>query len=971
MLRGDPSNEEVADLRGQLAEALEEARSALRQLMRVGQDSSASKGYATSASAARSGMEIGAEEAGQEASSSALPRGRSSDDGGGPPAAAAVHGAHGTHGDGSPGEAPLLGGPSTTGRARAAGRTGNTRMHPANKYYLEEPDFGALAAAHPELARFVTRTPDGRCHYRYTSWEATRQLTSTLLKADFSVEWWLPEGHLVPTLTSRANYLHWVHDLLQLSRPEEGARSAAGSALRGLDIGCGANYIYCLLGAAIYGWRMAGTDVTDTAVAWALWHVRANPRLAPLLEVRDSRSLDAGGMDVGRAGGDGGASSSGGSSGMAVAGSTGGGGGGGEAGGGGAAAAARAVLDEIDALVAREKAAARGEPAPAPSERRTGADDDGAAGPLSPGSRARGGGGGDAGTGGGANAGGGTDGGGAAGGRSRGTSGVGGGEGDAGVGGGEPSGSEAAAAAAEVAAGDAAAAADVAAAEAAAVVAAGVAEDEAAAAGAAAGTGSSALGQLRAMTDEATTATATVSVSVADGHNGAVDIAASCDDDGRAGPSVTVDEAGDMTSCGSAPAPPAVAAAGGGTTATGGGTAATTTCGGGGAGGGALGGTEGRGRGRGGVGGYGGGRGAGGGGALKGYGGGGGGALGAYGDAADSELGLLGADASGGVLTAALTGDRHERFAFSMCNPPFFASMAEAGTNPATACGGTPMEMVCPGGELAFIMRMVDDSVRLGARIHWYTTMVGKKATLKALRKELHARHVTAIRTTELAQGKTSRWAIAWSFDVDPNLANHPLPRPGTHAGAAAAQPAARPKRLVSFALTGPNQDGRKLLKAMEAALSAHGASGVAVDLGCWTLTAGLPAPAPPAVASHGLAVDRAAAAHAHAHALALAAAGGGPLPGSSPPVGGGGFGALSAAHHTTQKRQRHPTAAELPPGADAGGSSVALRVNMYQQQRGRFDIMASIPKTTSETEAATFTAVMQKVQDDMQAMWT
>ena len=33
-----------------------------------------------------------------------------------------------------------------------------------------------------------------------------------------------------------------------------------------------------------------------------------------------------------------------------------------------------------------------------------------------------------------------------------------------------------------------------------------------------------------------------------------------------------------------------------------------------------------------------------------------------------------------------------------------------------------------------------------------YTTMVGKKATLKALRKELHARHVTAIRTTELAQ---------------------------------------------------------------------------------------------------------------------------------------------------------------------------------------------------------------------------
>ncbi len=30
--------------------------------------------------------------------------------------------------------------------------------------------------------------------------------------------------------------------------------------------------------------------------------------------------------------------------------------------------------------------------------------------------------------------------------------------------------------------------------------------------------------------------------------------------------------------------------------------------------------------------------------------------------------------------------------------------------------------------------------------------MVGKKVTLKQLRKELHARHVTAIRTTEFAQ---------------------------------------------------------------------------------------------------------------------------------------------------------------------------------------------------------------------------
>ena len=86
------------------------------------------------------------------------------------------------------------------------------------------------------------------------------------------------------------------------------------------------------------------------------------------------------------------------------------------------------------------------------------------------------------------------------------------------------------------------------------------------------------------------------------------------------------------------------------------------------------------------------------------------------------------------------------------CNPPFFSSMSEADSNPNTACGGTETEMVYPGGELSFILNMVEDSVRLGARVHWYSSMVGKKATLKALRKELHSRHVTAIRTTEFAQ---------------------------------------------------------------------------------------------------------------------------------------------------------------------------------------------------------------------------
>lgn len=61
-----------------------------------------------------------------------------------------------------------------------------------------------------------------------------------------------------------------------------------------------------------------------------------------------------------------------------------------------------------------------------------------------------------------------------------------------------------------------------------------------------------------------------------------------------------------------------------------------------------------------------------------------------------------------------------ETFDFCMCNPPFFESMEEAGLNPKTSCGGTPQEMVCPGGEKAFITCIIEDSVRLKQSFRYY-----------------------------------------------------------------------------------------------------------------------------------------------------------------------------------------------------------------------------------------------------------
>ncbi|MED6217581.1 hypothetical protein PIB30_019170 [Stylosanthes scabra] len=105
-----------------------------------------------------------------------------------------------------------------------------------------------------------------------------------------------------------------------------------------------------------------------------------------------------------------------------------------------------------------------------------------------------------------------------------------------------------------------------------------------------------------------------------------------------------------------------------------------------------------------------------------------------------------------------------EKFDFCMCNPPFFESLEEAGLNPKTSCGGTSDEMVCPGGEKAFIARIIDDSVELKHQFRWFTSMVGRKSSLKSLVSKLWEVGVTIVKTTEFVQGRTSRWGLAWSF---------------------------------------------------------------------------------------------------------------------------------------------------------------------------------------------------------------
>lgn len=166
------------------------------------------------------------------------------------------------------------------------------RMHPRHVFAAANPDFAALARTRPRLRPYLVETRDGRHTIDFSSWDATVELNRALLDHCYGVKHWeIPRGHLCPPVANRANYVHWIEDLLALSRPSSASASLRGPGVVGLDIGVGANCVYPLIGASLNGWRFVGIDITDVAVASARANAEANVAIRHLIEIRDARTF--------------------------------------------------------------------------------------------------------------------------------------------------------------------------------------------------------------------------------------------------------------------------------------------------------------------------------------------------------------------------------------------------------------------------------------------------------------------------------------------------------------------------------------------------------------------------------------------------------------------------------------------------------------------------------------------------------
>ena len=118
-----------------------------------------------------------------------------------------------------------------------------------------------------------------------------------------------------------------------------------------------------------------------------------------------------------------------------------------------------------------------------------------------------------------------------------------------------------------------------------------------------------------------------------------------------------------------------------------------------------------------------------------------------------------------------------EYFDLTICNPPFHESQEEAsrgtsrkwknlGKKPKDSAlnfGGQGAELWCPGGEKAFILNMIEESLLFRTQVGLFSTLVSKEANLPVLIKTLKATTAT-IRTLEMAQGQKKSRILSWTF---------------------------------------------------------------------------------------------------------------------------------------------------------------------------------------------------------------
>ena len=128
-------------------------------------------------------------------------------------------------------------------------------------------DLNALCTTYPLLKEYVFINKYKIQTLDFSNPKAVKILNTALLQHHYAIQYWnFPNENLCPPIPSRADYIHYLSDLI----------SSKNKKITVLDIGTGATCIYPLLGQALFKWEFIGTDIDNNSIKNATQIVAKN-----------------------------------------------------------------------------------------------------------------------------------------------------------------------------------------------------------------------------------------------------------------------------------------------------------------------------------------------------------------------------------------------------------------------------------------------------------------------------------------------------------------------------------------------------------------------------------------------------------------------------------------------------------------------------------------------------------------------
>ncbi|MCE2569895.1 23S rRNA (adenine(1618)-N(6))-methyltransferase RlmF [Motilimonas eburnea] len=135
-----------------------------------------------------------------------------------------------------------------------------------------------------------------------------------------------------------------------------------------------------------------------------------------------------------------------------------------------------------------------------------------------------------------------------------------------------------------------------------------------------------------------------------------------------------------------------------------------------------------------------------------------------------------------------------DKISLTLCNPPFHSSLeqgyrgsqrkwqnlsrnkgnqhnkgkghAPQKGKPQLNFGGQQAELWCPGGELAFVKGMINESRQFADQVCWFTSLIAKGEHVRPLKKQLAEAGAAQVEILQMQQGQKISRIVAWSFQT-------------------------------------------------------------------------------------------------------------------------------------------------------------------------------------------------------------